>query len=189
MPKKIPKRLFYSLVIVLAWLGFLTEGSHALFADTAVLTGNSVTTGTADLLISNSQSGSSTVYAPERIGFTFNLVPGQQEDKYFLLKNASAEGVPFDIYLTAIVGDASQGMKEAVKLELQPVDADGLAVGEKFSETLATLAGQQKAIGLIIPEGRAQRIKISTSLASSFYQQASTIPYDLTFTGIQHYVQ
>lgn len=188
MFRKFPKRIFYSLAIVLAWLAFAVEGSHALFVDSVALTGNTITSGSADLLISNSQNGSSTTYSVDRPGFSFLLSPGQSEEQYFLLKNASISDVPFDIQFRAVSQVSNSDLKPAIKLEFTPVDSTGIATGSSFGGTLDEILTQEKASGVTIPAGSAQRFKMVVTLLPIYSKQNQTITYDLFFTGLQHYV-
>ena len=86
-----------ALCVLLGWLSFVADGAHALFSDSTTLTSNTLTTGSADILVSNSQSSSSSTYDTTRPGFSLSLVPGVTVEKFFLIKNASASDVDMDI--------------------------------------------------------------------------------------------
>jgi hypothetical protein len=186
MRTKIPKRLFYSLLIVLLWLGFVVDGSHALFSDAATLAGNTITTGTADLLVSNSQNASSTVFEESRPGFAFTLSPGESGEKYFLLKNASGGNVDFDLSLSATVPNGNSPLATALNLAIQEIDETGTPTGTVFSVPLSSLLSEPTPLGLTIGKSTTKRFKLRTSLSSAYGTQADSISYDLVFTGNQH---
>lgn len=184
------RRLLYSLAVVLLWLGFVVEGSHALFSDQAVLAGNTLNTGTVDLQISNSQNPSSTTYADSRPGFTLNLAPGETDEHYFLLRNVSSSNVALDIIASDMIpnldtADISQ-LASQTTIEFVPVDASGNPVGTAVQGNLQTIYSTNLPMGVSIPQGANQRFKMRTTLASSYSQQGKSISYDLQFNGLQH---
>lgn len=186
MANKIPKRLLYSLCLALIWLSFVAEGSHALFSDKSSLTGSIITTGTVDLLVSNSQNGSSTTYADTRPGFSYNLVPGQSDERYILLKNASASDVPMDIDIDTVIKLPITDLAASVNLEFTPVDADGNPTGSPVSGQMNTLVTTRLSSKISIASGATQRFRLKTTLANGYTGQNSSLTYDLFFTGTQH---
>jgi len=181
------KRILYSLLIVLAWLGFVVEGSHALFSDQAALAGNTITTGSVDLLISNSQSSSSTTYADTRPGFAMSLVPGGKDEHYIILKNASTSDVPMDITLAANLQTPNPDLSAQVILDILPVDGTGQPTGQTVTIPLDALQGSQHDLSVSVAKGATQRLLIRTSLQSLYSNQGQSLAYDLTFNGVQHY--
>ncbi len=180
------KRVLYSVLIVLAWLGFVVEGSHALFSDFASLSNNSITTGTVDLQISNSQNGTSTVYADVRPGFAMIINPGESDDHYLILKNASQADTPFDIDVTASPQGTNPELFNALTVDFTPVDTQGTAVGAPVSVPMLTLVNSRLPLGITINKGSTQRILVHTKLAATYASQNQSITYDLTFNGTQH---
>ena len=185
MPIKISKRLLYSLILLLVWLSFVVEGSHALFTSTAQLTGNAITTGTSLLQVSNSQDPNPTNFAVAQPGFQYNLVPGQTADNFFTLKNNSDSPVDMDIQVLARFAARPAG-QSGVTISFTPVDATGAATGAKVTNTLEDLVGSPSAIGSTLVKGQAQRYKVSVTLSSSFDGQNISTNYDLSFIGTQH---
>lgn len=185
MNRRLPKRLFYSLLIVLLWLGFVTEGSHALFADSAVLAGNTITTGTVDLLVSNTQNGSSSTYADSRPGFPVALAPGQTDEHFFILKNASASSVPLSISMIATQAQGDHALPNYIQLEFTPVDSSGAVSGAPVSVLLSTALVQYTNLGVVIEQGKTQRFRVHTLLDTVFGGQGVNVGYDLMFTGTQ----
>lgn len=180
------KRLIYSLAIVLAWLGFVVEGSHALFNSSAILASNAITTGTAGLEISNSQNGSSTTYASSRPGFALNLNPGESDTHYFFLKNVSSGNTDFDISVNGVEADgASATLEQGVQLEFTPVDSTGNPTGSVVSQPLQSILSSSLQLNVIVPANTVQRFRLKTTLSGTYAGQGDTTGYDLSFTGVQ----
>jgi hypothetical protein len=180
------RRFLYALIIVLAWFGFLIDGTQALFRDQALLKSNTISSGTAALLISNSQNASSTIYEHERPGFSYTLSPGQYEEKYLLLKNASGSDVSFDLEVQAVVqGVVNSELLYGAEIYFEPVDEQGVATGAAVGDSLYTLAQYSKPINVRIPKGVVQRLRMRTGLQPSVENQGLNLSYDLVFTGVQ----
>lgn len=183
-----PRRLFYGLLLVLLWLGYVVEGSHALFASAAGLTGTTLTTGTTSLLISNSQNGTSSLFSQSRPGFALSLSPGQHDDHYIILKNASPSNVDLDISAaTALSNPIDNGLAALTTISFTPVDSSGTPTGAAQMGALDQFT-QNLSLNTTIPQGASQRFLMRTALDSSYSQQGQTISYDLNFSGVQHYV-
>lgn len=177
------KRVLVSLLLILVWLSFITQGSHALLTANATLEGNTITTGTAELQISNSQAGSSTVYATARPGFNYSLSPGESESKYIILRNIGASSVPLDITVASNYSGQTSPASSGVKIDFMPVDSEGDSVGAIQS---IGLTGAPRSLGVTIPPGGTQRIRITTSLDREVSSQAYSVVYNLIFYGTQH---
>jgi len=172
-------------VLVLAWFGILADRSHALYTDSASLTGNSIITGSVDLLVSNSQAGSSTTYAAARPGFELHLSPSQTDEHFLLLKNSGSGNVSLGLYAQVAASASSQPVLSATSVELTPVDADGNAVGTPVTATLGSMLATPLDMRTSIASGDAQRFRMRTKLDSTFSGQAVTAQYDLIFNGVQ----
>lgn len=184
--RRIPRRLFWALLAVILWMGFLVDGSHALYADQVTLTGNSITSGTTDLLISNSQNASSTVFDKSRTGFAFNLSPGEQADRYFLVKNASDGDVDFRLSVAAAVsGTDYMSLIEHTQLVFKEIAPDGSETGNSTQVTLTALRNGPVETPFVITKGSTQRYKMSTSLTPDYGTQGQAATYDLIFIGNQ----
>lgn len=182
----LPRRILVALLAVLAWLGFVVEGSHALFTDQATLAGNSITTGTTNLLISNSQNASSTVYDKSRPGFALNLSPGEQSEKYFLLKNSSSGDVDFRLSIGATnLGSMPIAMGPFLSLILMQVDDSGTAIGSPFVTLLSDTLSSSRETPFILPKGSTQRFKLISKLSDTYSTQGDAVSYDLVMTGKQ----
>lgn len=186
MGRTVPRKLLYSLLIVLAWLSLVAEGSHSLFVDTATLTGSTVTTGTAGLLISNSQNASSTIFAESRPGFSFSLVPGQSDDKFFLLKNSSASPLALDIIASASLPEGAPDLSKSILIELTPVTDDGIQAGSPVKMVLNDLTTNPIALNASISQGDTQRFRIRAFLMPAYAGQGDNLSFDMVFTGTQH---
>ena len=186
MPRSLQGRLVFSVFVILAWFGLIAEGAHALYTDTANLAGNTISSGSTDLLISNSQSASSTTFAESRAGFSFALSPGQSDEKYFLLKNASTSNMSLDIDVAAGNSAGAADIANAVQIEFTPVDGSGSAVGPSVSRVLAYYLNNRLDLGTSIDRGISQRYKIRASMQDTYVGIAQSLSYDLVFTGTQH---
>jgi hypothetical protein len=181
------KRILYSSTIILCWLGFVGKGTYALFNDTASLASNNISTGTASLLISNSQSASSTTYEDTRPGFSFTLSPGQTDEKFFLLKNTSQADIDFDIDATAVITSTAD-MKELPQnttIEFIPVDEQGVATGQSASATLYNYSNGHIPIPVTVAKGGTARLKMRVGVNQNYGVQGVSATYDLIFTGNQ----
>ncbi len=174
-------------IVLLIWVGILSDRSFALFSDTATLTDNAILTGTADLQISNSQNGSSTVYADARAGFAMQLNPGATDEHFFLLKNVGADGVPLSLVAQVVTppGASSQELMDDVEVEFIPVDSDGVTQGPSVRSTLSDLITQPLSMGPVVLANKAQRFKMRTRLVPQYSQQSASAQYSLLFTGVQ----
>jgi len=184
--KQFPRKFLYSLLIVLAWLGFVVEGSHALLVSATSLTGSTITTSTTSLLVSNSQSGSSTLFSDVRPGFAFTITPGDKDEKYFLLKNASTSKSGLDIDVIAAVPDTTSDLYKAVTIQITPVDATGTPTGTMSQMALASLTQLHLNMLSTINQGETQRYKVATYLEPTYSGQGQSTAFDLIFTGTQH---
>jgi hypothetical protein len=176
------------LLTVLLWLGYVVDGSHALFQDQVRLTNNSIVTGSTDLLISNSQNPSSTVYETERAGFTFPLSPGQSASKYFLVKKSSDANVDMELeFSTFISSEHPNPLANATILHLSEVDETGtiLPLGERFSGTVSELEETHRLTTFVVPKGQARRFQLTAELAASYIQQGNELVFDLVVDGVQ----
>ena len=180
------KRLLLSLCVLLAWLGFVVEGSHALFTDSATLAGNTITTGQADLQVSNSQNPSSTVYADIRPGFAMGINPGEADQHFFLLKNMSDSTVALDIDVAASTPGTDKEFPQYVSFNFVPVDENGAPTGTPVTALLADLFEAAHSLQVTIPTGAAQRFQVTTKMNQDYHLPNVSYSYDLVFTGTQH---
>lgn len=184
--RRLSRRLFLALLVAVLWLGFLVEGSHALFTDQVSLTGNSISSGTTNLLISNSQNPTSTIFEKSRAGFAASLSPGEVSQKYFLLKNSSDSDTDFKIGITALLNtEDPHGLTEHTKLVFDEIGADGNPTGNRALVYLASLRNAPLDTPFVIPKGTTHRFLVSTSLDPEYTTQGESIGYDLIFTGTQ----
>ncbi|HSI20830.1 MAG TPA: hypothetical protein VLA04_04000 [Verrucomicrobiae bacterium] len=183
--KRITYRVFLALLAAALWLGFLVEGSHALYTDQVQLTGNSVVSGTANLLISNSQNPSSSLFEKSRAGFTSDLSPGESFEKFFFLKNASDGNVDFKIYITTAIPGGSTPLTSAIFLSFVEVDSEGNPIGQEFRTSVSAGQSMVQDSGFVVPKGSTHRYRLATSLDSTYAQQGQAGQYDIIFTGNQ----
>lgn len=181
------QKVFVIGAALIAWTSLVSIGSYALYSDTVTLTDNTITTGTASLLISNSQNQSSTIYEEMRQGFLAELIPGKGTTKYFLVKNASDADVPFELYVSTLTNSGSTTIKDAVNLEIVPVDANGddLVGYASVVGTLTSLSAANVSLGVVLPRGTVQRFRLSTVLNSNFQAQSESASYNLIINGVQ----
>jgi hypothetical protein len=184
--RQFSRRVFFAVLAVLLWFGFLVDGSHALFNDQVALTGNSIVTGTTDLLISNSQNGSSTVFEKSRVGFVAALSPGQAVEKYFLIKNSSDGNIDFSLGVNAnIPAYVADGLGKHTNVQFIEVGSDGLPNGTQATFTLDNLYTAVVQTPFILPKGVTKRYKMVTSLDADYTKQGESLTYDLAFVGTQ----
>ena len=186
MQKGKKRSVLMALCVLLTWLSFVVDGAHALFVDSTALTGNVITTGSVNILVSNSQNPSSTVYDETRPGFSWSLIPGVFVDKYFLIKNTSPSNIEMDIDAFIVTSDIDPALNNLVDISIVQVDATGVETGEAMESTLGELRDHHSVIFGSIPQGEYRRFKMSVRLNSSYTGQGDSATYDLILTGTQH---
>jgi hypothetical protein len=180
------RRLLMGLLVALLWLGFIVDGSQALYSKQIRLNGNTVTTGTSDLLISNSQNASSTIYEQTRPGFALSLVPGQSADRFFLVKNASQGLVDFRLYSSAVIhSDSTGNLTQNVALTFTEVDSDGVAIGQPFTVSMTELANNIRITPFTVVKGEVKRFRLTTHLSPGVTTENAVLNYDLVIEGSQ----
>jgi len=187
--QRISRRNFIAaLLIVLVWLGFVISGSHALLNASASLTGNTLTTGSAGLLISNAQDPNPSLFDASVNGFSLSENPGDIQDHYFTLKNASSAGIALNIDMTVATSEQQLPLAAMVTLDVVPVDDSGdpLPNATAAGGTLNALGiGSHVKLSGFIPENSTQRYRLRTMVAQEDTQPNESITYDLIFTGTQ----
>lgn len=181
------QKIVITVLAIVAWTSFVSVGSFALFKDTVMLTDNTITTGTAELLISNSQNASSTIYEEVRPGFSSELLPGESFTRYFIVKNASDASVPFDLSMQVQIASGTTQMHQKINLEIAPVDSDGndiIGYGPLFG-TVQTFANTEQPTGVTIPKGATQRFRVTTLLNHDVESQSDSVSYHLVVNGTQ----
>jgi len=181
-------KLALSASLLLMWVALIATESRALFNDSATLNGNAITTGSMSLLVSNSQSASSTTYEEVREGFSFNLLPGQSAEKYFLLKNTSPADAAFEIAVSLCFNAAyNSDLARNIMVDITAVDGEGTALSTPVVHSTAFELAENSlpVLGPLIPKGGYQRYKLKTSLAESYAIPNDVAAYDLTFIGTQ----
>jgi hypothetical protein len=160
-----------------------------VLSDSVTLTGISISTGTVNLEISNSQNSSSTLYADTRPGYSVSLSPDSISENYFFLRNSSSSAITFDIYAKAInlTGDVTT-MENSLQLVFLPVDGSGNATGAGVTTSLAALRTQAVPLNVGVVSGTTQRFKMTLSANAGFSQVIKTVGYDLELTGVQHVI-
>lgn len=181
------RRVIAIAAALLAWVGLIAATSYAALNDSAVLTNNSLRVGSVNLLLSNSQNASSTIYEETREGFALELAPGQVAEKFFLLKNTSSSELAFAISVGAVLTTDNPALAQSLTLEFAPVDSEGnILDGTHWkSGTVKDLAAGALPIDGVIGKGQAQRYKMRVALAAGYSQPDQVITYDLLFTGNQ----
>lgn len=180
------RRLVCGLVLVLAWAGFVIDGSHALFTDSATLAGNSITSGSTDLLISNSQNGGSNLFAETRPGFSHKISPAHSDENYIFLKNSSPSEISLDIDVSiANPSITNSEITRFTTITIVAVDANGESSGTPVGSSMNALMTVHAPLGVSIPPGGTQRLRLMVGFAPELTVQNQTMTYDLVFTGTQ----
>jgi hypothetical protein len=183
------QRILFATLGVIAWTTLTAGGTRALLSDAATLTNNGLTTGSANLLISNSQASSSTTYEKVREGFSYTLNPGESVSRYFFLKNTSTSEIMLDTSVQAAITSGQSAMNDAIKIAFYAVDATGGTIGAEGPVIEASLTAlQQQRLDLPGPavgRGATQRYKMVISLAASVSSANQAVSYDLVFNGVQ----
>ena len=174
--------------LLVLWLSYTVQGSRALLSASASLTSNTISTGSANLLVSNSQNSSSTIYDTERPGFSFQINPGESVDKFFLLKNASVADVPLEVAVSVPPAMLGSGMfPDSLSIEIVPVDADGQPIQDAVTarSSLADLMLKPQILDGEIAHSATKRYRLRTILSQNYDTPNSSVSYDLVLTGTQ----
>lgn len=175
------KKLLLSLFIIAAVGTAGVSATRALLSDQAVLSANTFSTGTADLLVAKGQTGGT--YQESQAGFTSSLLPGETVTNYFRLKNNSSD-VDFSIAAQA-VGVTGDIDPNNVTVTFTPVNSSEVPVGTAVSHTLSAWSTTPASLDLPnINHGGTQEYKIDVTLAPSI-SSTGTATFDFTFTGTQ----
>jgi len=184
--RRLPRRTLFIVVLLLTWVSLAADTARALFSDSATLVGNTITTSSSELLVSNSQNQSSTTYASTRPGFSIALSPGQDSGQFFLLKNASDADTDLSIDASVIVTGGSQTIKDHIRIEFAEVDSEGVFIGARAVAEMRDLVdGQRVSLNSVVPKGSTRRYAMITSLDPNFTQSGDGVTYDLVLTGTQ----
>ena len=186
MRKGKKRSVLMALCVLLGWMSFVADGAHALFVSNAALTSNVITTGSSDILVSNSQNSTSTVFESTRPGFAISVTPGVPVDKYFLVRSVSPSGVDMDLDAHITTTTPPGLLSSSLLLSFVPVDSAGAEVGTPIVRSLESLtATHSPSFGLLL-HNTTQRYKVSVLLDSAYKSQGDGITYDLILTGTQH---
>lgn len=156
--------------------------TQALLSDQAVLSANTFSTGTVDLVVAKGQSGGSFTDAQE--GFTETVLPGETYRNYFRLKNIS-DNATFAI--AAQAANVSGAINpEDVSVTFTPVNTSEEPVGSPVTKTLSEWLASPSGLGLPnIDDGDTQEYRIEVSLDDDVATGGASITFDFVFTGTQ----
>ncbi|GEM_PF-405292 len=162
----------------------------ALQSPAATLSGNTISTATADLKISTTTATSSTSFAVTKTGFSFaNIVPGGSpaptDGNLFYLKNFG--NVPMALKLSIGTTPVNAASVDLSKVYIVLTRLDGTTAPQKLS--VASLVASQTTGGLAITDNLAgvTAAQYKTQIAmdeDAFTGASATISgIDLVFTG------
>jgi hypothetical protein len=162
----------------------------ALQSPAATLSGNSISTATADLKISTTTATSSTSFAATKTGFNFtNIVPGAtpapSDGNLFYLKNFGA--VPMALKVSIGTTPVNASNVDLSKVYIVLTRLDGTTTSQKLS--VASLIASQTSGGLALTDNLAgvTAAQYKTQIVmddDAFTGSSATISgIDLVFTG------
>lgn len=177
------KKLLISLFIVSAMGITSVVTTHALLSDQAVLSANTFSTGTPDLLVCSGKT--CTDYQDDHAGFSENILPGETKTEFFRLKNNSSN---VDFSIAAQTASLSGGINsDDVSITITPVDSSyNQIVGS--TPVTKTLSEWQTPTDLGIPTvnaGSLQRYKMDVTLSASVTVGGANTTFNFVFTGTQ----
>lgn len=175
------KKLLISLFIIAAVGATGVTATRALLSDQAVLSANTFSTGTADLLVNKGQTGGT--YQESQTGFTSSLLPGDTVTNYLRLKNNSSD-VNFAIATQAFNAGGDIDPSK-VTITFTPVNSSEVPVGTPVSRSLAEWSTTPASLGTPdIAHGDTQEYQMDVTLSPSV-SSTGTATFDFTFTGTQ----
>jgi len=190
----ITKRIAISFLTVVGVLALVAALAVAQFTDEAQLTGNTFSTGSGDLLISDTPGGlscSESSFLSAIVGIsepTADLAPGQSVSKDFCLLNDSDSDI--DLAVTAAVTGVSGTLFDEGDEGL--VDLTISCEGEGDEDVVGTLAGfpsPLEANDVVTTLGQGEQVDCTITAGLSELadndQADKTISFDVIFTGTQ----
>lgn len=174
-------RLLLSLLLVVGAGTIGVNATRALLSDQAVLSANTFTTGTMNLLVAKGQTGGT--FEESQAGFSGSIIPGQTITNYLRLKNDSAD-INFAVAAQAfnIGGDISA---DDVTITFTPVDSSEDPEGSPVTHSLSEWSASLDALGTPnIGDGETQEYQMDVTLSPSI-ASTGTASFDFTFTGTQ----
>ena len=176
------KKLLLSLFIIATVGTTGVTATRALLSDQAVLSANTFSTGTVDLVIAKGQSGGS--FEGNTVGFTETLLPGEKFTNYFRLKNQSADA-HFSVAAQAAAISGTINHSDVV-ITFTAVNTSENPIGASVIKTLAEWEASPVSLGLpTIPDGDTQEYQIDVTLNPSVNTSGASITFDFVFTGTQ----
>jgi hypothetical protein len=176
------KKLLVSLFIISAVTATGVAATRALLSDQAVLSANTFSTGTVDLVVAKGQSGGS--FTDAQAGFTETVLPGETFTNYFRLKNLSADA-HFAIAAQASTVSGTISHSDVI-VTFTPVNTSEEPVGSPVTKTLAEWESLPVGLGLPnIGDGDTQEYKIEVTVDEDVAAGGASITFDFVFTGTQ----
>ena len=176
----ITKRIAISFLTVVGILALVAALAVAQFGDQAFLTGNTMTTGNANLQIAEDLASPGT-FSSSIGGLTgVDLAPGQSASKLFWLKNNSDSDI--SLAVSAAVGNVTGDLASS-KVDLS-ISCGGPAV-------VGTLATFPTDTIVTIPHGVVEGNPVLCNIEATLNGTTEpadtdkTISFDVTFTGTQ----
>lgn len=127
------KKIYLSILSIVATIGIVSGAAYALFTDTVTVSGLTVSTGNADLQINVENSNAYTNYKDSIDLATYglnNLFPGAKGDELFYLRNISngAFYLRPSVRLTAAGGDWN-ALKDIIEINITDTDDSNYSWG------------------------------------------------------------
>ena len=175
-------------IMIIASVTILATGVTyaALQSQQAVLTGNSISTGTADLKIGTS----ATSFAASRAGFSFgNVIPGAvpspTEGNSFYLKNYGAPALALRVGVNTVPVNTANVDLSKVWVNLTRIDTSST---QKYALSALVSGGSTAPLAITDPlaGGAAAQFKVQVSMEADAFtgQTADITGIDLVFTGV-----
>lgn len=180
------RKIIISLAVILAWLGFVVEGTKALLTDTATVLENNITSGSVDLKISSSDSLADAQFTQDVVGLAHGLLPGQTDTQTVYIKNDSDSNVPLEISAACLgAPDNPVSNYEDYQIVVTKVDEAGVAISDPTVLTIENITSGGSAVGPNLAQGESGRYRIDTRLLESSTVHNIAVRYNVVFTGTQ----
>jgi len=176
---------------IVASVGIIVTGVTfaALQSQQAVLSGNTIQSATASLLISTT-SPTSTVYASSKTGFTFaNIVPGgpaqPTNGNAFYLKNTGTANLTLKLNVTSTPTNTSSVDLSKVNVMITRVDTNTTQTTSLQSLVDGAPAGGLTLTDTLAPASSGTQYTVSVSMAADAFtgSSASIGAIDFSFSG------
>ena len=182
------KKILISLSVIAVVAGIVSGLTWAYFSNQATVTGNTFSTGNADLQIRLVGSGQGWQDSVTGVNWE-NLYPGWSESYEIQLRNKSTSPIVLKVIPRVVFTSGSTSMRNVIKMQFKDAHGNGIGLAKTLQEwrdnTFALEALKQGAEGIIWTV----EFTFPLSEEDQNHLQGKSLTFDLIFDGIQTEVE